>query len=362
MEAERSTAKIVHFVHWSRSGITDLLRSIESEQSRIRSGIILLDADREFSDYFRNFDPRIELSWSSSKLKAFGKLRQFLKACDASIIHCHSFMPFLISYFLVDSTIFFSFHAKYDYFKDYGFKSLIKRSILRFVLNDRRIKVIAVSESVASELSKLGLESIEIWPNALPDTPHRKLRIESLCTNVKICMICRLDAVKNISAVVRAVALFNRLSGIKKIALDIYGVGSEFQVIDSIIKKEEVEDFVQLKGYTATADRTLLLYDFFVSASLNEAFGLSVLQACRAGLPVITTSEGDVAAQLWRMGACVKIRGFNDRSIADAFFEAVNLDVSQLNAMAKLSRELYLDNYNISTYIERAEKGYSNFD
>lgn len=226
------------------------------------------------------------------------------------------------------------------------------------VISLRKVTVIAVSYSVKDALLGLGVRNVQVWQNGLPDTLHVKRQWCKKKEVIRACMISRLDSQKNIASVILAVAEHNKKDNAKIFVLDIYGSGSEEPILRTLIKENSLESTVSLKGYNSSVEQTLVAYDFFISASVNEAFGLSVLQACRAMVPIITTSEGEVAEMLWRMDACVKVQGADEQSIQRALSQAADADDERIENYVKKARRLFLESYKIEYYVEKSEKWY----
>ena len=70
-----------------------------------------------------------------------------------------------------------------------------------------------------------------------------------------------------------------------QLTFDIYGHGNERSRIEEIIKENEAQDYIQLKGHKL--DEIYANYDLFVSASTSEGFGLTLMEAVGSGLGMI---------------------------------------------------------------------------
>ncbi|WP_153059433.1 glycosyltransferase, partial [Streptococcus suis] len=67
---------------------------------------------------------------------------------------------------------------------------------------------------------------------------------------------------------------------------DIYGSGGEQGKIETIIKEYGAEDYIQLKGHQDLTE-VYQDYELYLTASKSEGFGLTLLEAIGAGLPLI---------------------------------------------------------------------------
>ena len=73
---------------------------------------------------------------------------------------------------------------------------------------------------------------------------------------------------------------------VPQLTFDIYGHGNERSRIEEIIKENEAQDYIQLKGHKKL-DEIYANYDLFVSASTSEGFGLTLMEAVGSGLGMI---------------------------------------------------------------------------
>jgi len=74
----------------------------------------------------------------------------------------------------------------------------------------------------------------------------------------------------------------------------IIGEGEQRKEIESYIKTHQLERYIKLLGRRYEIPHLLAASDVFVLPSLNEAFGLVLLEAMMAGLPIIATNNGGI--------------------------------------------------------------------
>lgn len=157
-----------------------------------------------------------------------------------------------------------------------------------------RIRLIAVSTPLAAQLSDRypALNPmVRVVPNALcPDFQarlfdrHEARQTLNLPQDKCLVAVCsRLIDKKNTDLVVRAFAQANRQNNL----LVIMGDGPEKAALMALAEALGISDRVIWLGWVKDANRYLKGFDVFVSASEAEGFGLSVLEANAAGLPVI---------------------------------------------------------------------------
>jgi poly(glycerol-phosphate) alpha-glucosyltransferase len=94
----------------------------------------------------------------------------------------------------------------------------------------------------------------------------------------------RLAREKHVDWAIEAVAEARKQ--IPDLTFDIYGVGGEENHLKSVIEKCKADSYIHLMGQ-ADMSEVYLNYELYLSASMSEGFGLSVMEAIGSGLPVI---------------------------------------------------------------------------
>jgi len=96
--------------------------------------------------------------------------------------------------------------------------------------------------------------------------------------------------------------LIEALSVVRKAGLDarliVAGEGRERRRLEELIEKLGLSTFVQLPGYCADMTGFLRKIDTFVVSSLTEGTPMCVLEAIRAGTPIIGTNVGGIPEML----------------------------------------------------------------
>lgn len=99
-----------------------------------------------------------------------------------------------------------------------------------------------------------------------------------------------LDSHKRFSDLIKAVALCR--ADDTRIKLLIVGDGSDRQTLATLARDLNIEDAVIFAGYQGEARKFYPLMDIFALASAREAFGLVLVEAMLAGVPVVATRVG----------------------------------------------------------------------
>ncbi|HFI0787822.1 TPA: accessory Sec system glycosyltransferase GtfA [Streptococcus suis] len=94
----------------------------------------------------------------------------------------------------------------------------------------------------------------------------------------------RLATEKHVDWLVKAIVKLQE--AFPQVTFDIYGKGGEESKISQIIKDNKAENYVRLCGHQQMTD-VYQNYELYLSGSKSEGFGLTLLEAIGAGLPLI---------------------------------------------------------------------------
>lgn len=107
-----------------------------------------------------------------------------------------------------------------------------------------------------------------------------------------VCTIAELHRSKGLQYCIDAIAKL--VPSNPKIYYFIFGDGEEKDRLEILIKFRGLEKNVFLVGFVEDASRFLRAFDAFVLPSVTEAFGLVLLEAGFAGLPVVASRVGGI--------------------------------------------------------------------
>ena len=172
-------------------------------------------------------------------------------------------------------------------------------------------RVIAVSEMEVSDLVTFGIspERISIIPNSLPLDEtlldnRLTTRSTSQTTQQTILFLGRIHPIKGIDRLIQAFQLVherNKAARLLIVGQD-YGARSNLK---QIARQLNLEDVVEFRGPASGSEKKTLLQnaDVLVLPSYSEVFGLVILEAFAARLPVIATNGCSIATDLERAHA-----------------------------------------------------------
>lgn len=161
--------------------------------------------------------------------------------------------------------------------------------LVQSVAQRKAERVVVPSPSVAEtarKWAKLPFGKLVVIPNAvemsdfsdmpMPAEPHRPVRVG---------FIGRLDPIKRIPDLLEAVRLLGDDS-----RLEIFGEGSERSKLEGIVERDGLQSRVKFHGAIDRPRTALAQIDLLVLPSAAEGFGLVLIEAMAAGVPVVATN------------------------------------------------------------------------
>lgn len=149
--------------------------------------------------------------------------------------------------------------------------------------------VIASSRAVAQ--SVVGIQARVVYPgvvvpeSAEPPAPGRRKT-----TGKVVGTAGRLAPIKGIINLIQAIATLR--AEFPDIRLEIAGAGPAQLSLERRVRELGLDDLVTFLGWQVNLQSVMAGWDVFVAPSLEEAFGISALEAMAAGLPVVASSVG----------------------------------------------------------------------
>ncbi len=178
-------------------------------------------------------------------------------------------------------------------------------------------QVIVPSGIVRDQLVKLfGINSVKI--SVIPFAPasvFKKVGDSGLLAQVRakyglpdkfVLSVSNHEPKKNISGILRSFAAFKKKAKDFKLVLagrDAWGSGGT----DDLVRHHDLEGDVILTGYIPIADLPVVysLADMFLFPSLDEGFGIPVLEAMACGTPVVCSDRGALPETTAGAAVCI---------------------------------------------------------
>jgi glycosyltransferase involved in cell wall biosynthesis len=158
--------------------------------------------------------------------------------------------------------------------------------MLQHAIRNAAERIAVPSPSVAEAAIKwahVAPEKLLVIPNAVQMDDLSNKPLEK--SGKRIGFIGRLDPIKRIQDLLAALALLK-----SDFSLDIFGEGSERKRIEEVIAHMGLQSRVVMHGATADSHQALSKMDLLVLPSEAEGFGLVLIEAMAAGVPVVGTN------------------------------------------------------------------------
>lgn len=293
-----------------------------------------------------NFNPR-----SKFDLTAFIKLKKIFRIIRAEsdpfgplIIHAHGARAGLIARVVAPrraKTVYTEHRIDDDFFLTNFINDWLQKKILA-KQNHKTDLIIAVSSSVKKFLlnqnSDLG-QKIKLIPNAIDEDRLSKISRKQSTKSVH-----RAPVIGNIGNLNVQKGHIYLIEAMKKVrdafplaTLEIIGDGEEKDILEDQIKKLNLGKNVTLFGYRHDIDKFTQGWDVFVSSSIAETFGIVILEAMQAGVPIVATKVGGVPDIITHQKNGILVESKNAEAIAEGIIQVLK----HPPLAAKLRREAY---------------------
>jgi glycosyltransferase involved in cell wall biosynthesis len=147
--------------------------------------------------------------------------------------------------------------------------------------------VIATSRAVADLV--VGAQPHVVYPGVRIPVGNRFSGNRESCETV-IGTACRLFPIKGLVYLIRAIDLLR--SKFPSVRLEIAGIGPDRERLEREVRTLGLSERVVILGWQSDVETLLARWDLFVLPSVQEAFGIAVLEAMAAGLPVVASAVG----------------------------------------------------------------------
>jgi glycosyltransferase involved in cell wall biosynthesis len=265
-------------------------------------------------------DEVIFLGYRSAQLRglrlgAIRDIRRIVSGQGFGLCITHRFKPLSVACLATSLPVIGVHHAFGDY----------KRPLRRFFVNrfKQRLTLLGVSDAVRDDIRK----GFPAWPESKIGTLYNRIEVESLGSALLpraearetlhlpaaayvVANVGRLHPDKDQRTLLKGFA--SALSGLPDSALlVILGQGRLQKELQSLSETLGLSQRVRFLGQVPHAHRYFRAFDLFVLSSDHEPFGMVLLEAMAAGVPLITTSCGGAPEVVGNLG---KLFPFGDDS------------------------------------------------
>ncbi|MBX7172169.1 MAG: glycosyltransferase family 4 protein [Pyrinomonadaceae bacterium] len=203
------------------------------------------------------------------------------------------------------------------------------------LLNFFDVKLVAVSEFVKEKLKTHGVRAEKIKvienfliPEKVTNCPKR-LPFEQNGIK-KVAIISRIDPIKRIDLLLDALDTHPELS---ELDFTIYGTGSEFETFQTRAAQNNLN--VKFAGFNSNIAQELVKADLLLHLCPTEPFGLAILEAMAANVPVLVPDEGGAGSLVTDKVDGFHFRANNINDLAFCLNELMKTDQEILNRITK---------------------------
>lgn len=175
---------------------------------------------------------------------------------------------------------------------------------------------------------------------------------------VTIGTVCRLEEpTKGLTVLLNALAQLHQRGGALPFQLLLVGEGPAERDLRQLSEKLGLRDIVVFAGLRKDVERILPLLDVFVLPSLSEGFGIALVEAMAAGLPVVATSVGGIPEVVQTGATGVLVPPGDSVALADAMEELMN-NSSKAQFLGQNGRDRATRLFDVSLMVRHHENLY----
>jgi len=219
-------------------------------------------------------------------------------------------------------------------------------------------KIIAIKEKICNKKKLItihnGIKEInflskeEALEKLIPNTQHPT-------PNIVIGTIANLYKTKGLKYLIESIKILLTLNS--KILTIIIGEGPERKNLENLINKYNLKNNIILAGNIKNAATLLKAFDIYVCSSIKEGLSYTLIEAMRAGLPIIATNVGGNSELIKDNKTGILIKSKNQEDLA----KNINKLINNKNLQKKISEEgkLVSINFRIEKMLRETKKIYN---
>lgn len=201
-------------------------------------------------------------------------------------------------------------------------------------LNGRAVILVAVSEFVKQRLLAHGVREtqVRVIENFLPDeqvnsVPRRKRFTRDGID--RVILVSRVDPIKRIDLLLD---MLDQHPDLRKLTYDVYGTGWD---LENLRKRAETHHpMVRFHGFSDEIPQAMTRADLLLHLCPEEPFGLAILEAMAAGVPVLVPDRGGAAALVEPNVSGFRFSANAASELSDRLRTLSGLSASELNRIA----------------------------
>jgi glycosyltransferase involved in cell wall biosynthesis len=213
----------------------------------------------------------------------------------------------------------------------YGRKKLLNRFPVQFV---------GVSAFVRDKLIAHGVDAarIEVIENFLPEQQLSRPRRHPFADEPRerLIVISRLDPEKRVSLLLEA---FEQSPDLRQVTVHVYGSGRDAQILRE--RAARTTPNIQFDGFLPDLHPALTSSDLLVHLCPEEPFGLAIIEAMAAGVPVLVPDSGGAGSLVDDNTTGFRFHANDPLSLAACIRRILACSSSCLNQIVECARQLH---------------------
>ena len=303
-------------------------------------------------------------------LRYLRQLRQILQQEKVTVIHAQYWMDAVYARFAtigLHIPIVLTFHG-YLGAQAKGISAVMYRTAVRIA--DMLCFVSGYQkEQYAMRYGKIIQRKGEVVYNGIDfgkfDDTGVRCKVYGVRDSLKLCMVGSFNSVRNQKLIVEAMRIIDdRLMMVDKPLFDFYFIGGKYGGeewrYDECVRYCEEKGLknVHFLGGRGDVPELLCQMDGFVYATKNDTFGIAVIEAMAAGMPVVVNDHPVMGEVCGEAGEAVWYYRTDDADDAAAALESLLINLQQSKNAAKENAKEVRRKYSIEQYISRLKEIY----
>lgn len=312
------------------------------------------------------FNPSIKIIHIPLKISSHKKIRKYINQVMPDIVHTHLGHADLLGMWACRGlklklcctmhNIWFKF-SSIDYI-------IFALYFIFFKTIAKKCKVICISKAVATHVEKkLGVKKNNIFLlyNAIPELTEKLSKIESKKQlmiaegQFIILFVGRLEKQKSVDTLLRAISILS--PKIQEIKCIILGDGSKREDLMFLASQLRIDEKIVFKGLVDGPEKYFSASDVFVLPSIFEGLGIVILEAFRAGLPVVA-SDIEGPKELIQDGVTGMLFKPGDHVQLASIIHNIYINQSLKDTLSKNSLNSFQEHFHIARYADEIQKIY----
>jgi glycosyltransferase involved in cell wall biosynthesis len=219
-------------------------------------------------------------------------------------------------------------------------------------MGTRTINVCHYERRLATSYRVAAPESLDVVHNGIADVPFVRTRAVTLQPPTLV-MVARYEEQKDHEILLEALAELTHLDW----RLALVGEGEREAAIRHQLTKLGLADRVRLLPGNTDVAQLLLESQIFVLATKFEAFPISILEAMRAGLPVVATDVGGIAEAVGHEETGLLVAAGDRGELRDALSHLI-ADSAMRARLGEAGRTRYLAHFTSEQMVEETLRVY----